>query len=57
VSVVAVDEVNRCKNQGLLIDRFTLASDSGLVNCVQKVTDICRRKAYFSMRYTLGSVC
>ena len=57
MSVVAVDEVNRCKNQGLLIDRFTLASDSGLVNCVQKVTDICRRKAYFSMRYTLGSVC
>jgi Ca-activated chloride channel homolog len=31
-----------------------LASDYGLVNFVQKVTDICRGKPYFSTPYTLG---
>jgi len=31
-----------------------LASDYGLVNFVQKVTEICRGKAYFTTPYTLG---
>ena len=31
-----------------------LASDYGLVSFVQKVTEICRGKAYFTTPYTLG---
>ena len=31
-----------------------LASDYGLVNFVQKVTEICRGKAYFTTPMTLG---
>jgi len=33
---------------------FMLASDYGLVNFVQKVTEICRGKAYFTTPFTLG---
>ena len=49
-----LEEVNRCKKQGLLINTFMLASDYGLVNFVQKVTELCRGKAYFTTPYTLG---
>ena len=49
-----LEEVNRCKKQGVLINTFMLASDYGLVNFVQKVTEICRGKAYFTTPYTLG---
>jgi len=49
-----LEEVNRCKKQGILINTFMLASDYGLVNFVQKVTEICRGKAYFTTPYTLG---
>jgi len=49
-----LEEVNRCKKQGILINTFMLASDYGLVNFVQKVTAICRGKAYFTTPYTLG---
>ncbi len=49
-----LDEVNRCKKQGILINTFMLASDYGLVNFVQKVTEICRGKAYFTTPFTLG---
>ena len=31
-----------------------LASDYGLVQFVQKVTEMCRGKAYFTTPYTLG---
>ena len=49
-----LEEVNHCKKQGILINTFMLASDYGLVNFVQKVTEICRGKAYFTTPYTLG---
>lgn len=49
-----LEEVNRCKKQGVIINTFMLASDYGLVNFVQKVTEICRGKAYFTTPYTLG---
>ncbi len=47
-------EVGRCRRNGILINTFMLASDYGLVNFVQKVTEICRGKAYFTTPYTLG---
>jgi Ca-activated chloride channel homolog len=49
-----LEEVNRCKKQGILINTFMLASDYGLVNFVQKVTELCRGKAYFTTPHTLG---
>jgi Ca-activated chloride channel family protein len=49
-----MEEVARCKKQGILINTFMLASDYGLVNFVQKVTELCRGKAYFTTPYTLG---
>jgi len=49
-----LEEVSRCKKQGILINTFMLASDYGLVNFVQKVTEICRGKAYFTTPYNLG---
>ena len=49
-----LEEVSRCKKQGILINTFMLASDFGLVNFVQKVTELCRGKAYFTTPYTLG---
>jgi Ca-activated chloride channel family protein len=48
------EEVARCKRQGILINTFMLASDYGLVQFVQKVTEICRGKAYFTTPHTLG---
>src|SRR5215472_1317871 len=48
------EEVNRCKKQGILINTFMLASDYGLVSFVQKVTELCRGKAYFTTPYNLG---
>jgi Ca-activated chloride channel family protein len=49
-----LEEVNRCKKQGIIINTFMLASDYGLVNFVQKVTELCRGKAYFTTPNTLG---
>ncbi len=49
-----LEEVGRCKRQGILINTFMLASDSGLVQFVQQVTELCRGKAYFTTPYTLG---
>ncbi|HEY3741746.1 MAG TPA: hypothetical protein VGL53_17965 [Bryobacteraceae bacterium] len=49
-----LEEVNRCKRQGILINTFMLASDYGLVQFVQKVTELCRGKAYFTTPYNLG---
>jgi len=49
-----LEEVNRCKKQGILINTFMLASDYGLVSFVQKVTEMCRGKAYFTTPYNLG---
>jgi Ca-activated chloride channel homolog len=49
-----LEEVARCKKQGILINTFMLASDYGLVQFIQKVTEMCRGKAYFTTPYTLG---
>lgn len=49
-----LEEVNRCKKAGIIINTFMLASDYGLVNFVQKVTELCRGKAYFTTPHTLG---
>ncbi len=49
-----LEEVAKCKRAGILINTFMLASDYSLVHFVQKVTEICRGKAYFSTPYTLG---
>jgi Ca-activated chloride channel family protein len=49
-----LEEVNRCKKKGIIINTFMLASDYGLVNFVQKVTELCRGKAYFTTPHTLG---
>jgi len=49
-----LEEVSRCKRQGIMINTFMLASDYGLIQFVQKVTELCRGKAYFTTPYTLG---
>lgn len=49
-----LEEVGRCKRQGIMINTFMLASDHGLVQFVQQVTELCRGKAYFTTPYTLG---
>jgi Ca-activated chloride channel homolog len=49
-----LEEVSKCKRAGVLINTFMLASDYGLVQFVQKVTEMCRGKAYFTTPCTLG---
>ena len=49
-----LEEVAKCKRAGVLINTFMLASDYSLVHFVQKVTELCRGKAYFTTPYTLG---
>jgi Ca-activated chloride channel homolog len=49
-----LEEVGRCKKQGILINTFMLASDYGLVQFIQKVTEMCRGKAYFTTPMNLG---
>lgn len=49
-----LEEVGRCKRQGIQINTFMLAGDYDLVAFVQKVTELCRGKAYFTTPYTLG---
>ncbi|HWF37925.1 MAG TPA: VWA domain-containing protein [Candidatus Acidoferrales bacterium] len=49
-----MEEVAKCKRSGILINTFMLASDYSLVHFVQKITELCRGKAYFTTPYTLG---
>ena len=49
-----IEEVAKCKRAGILINTFMLASDYSLVQFVQKITELCRGKAYFTTPYTLG---
>ena len=49
-----LEEVSKCKRAGVMINTFMLASDYGLVQFVQKVTEMCRGKAYFTTPYSLG---
>jgi Ca-activated chloride channel family protein len=49
-----LEEVARCKRSNVMINTFMLASDYGLVQFVQKVSQMCRGKAYFTTPDTLG---
>jgi Ca-activated chloride channel family protein len=49
-----LEEVNKCKRAGIMINTFMLASDYSLVHFVQKITEMCKGKAYFTTPYTLG---
>jgi Ca-activated chloride channel family protein len=49
-----LEEVARCKRSNIMINTFMLASDPGLVAFVQRVSAMCRGKAYFTTPDTLG---
>ena len=49
-----LEEVNKCKRAGIMINTFMLASDYSLVHFVQKITEMCKGKAYFTTPYKLG---
>ncbi|MEO8735361.1 MAG: VWA domain-containing protein [Edaphobacter sp.] len=50
-----LQEVSRCKRSNIMINTFMLASDFTLVQFVQKVSAMCRGKAYFTTPQTLGN--
>jgi len=47
-------EVAECRRSDILVNTFMLARDYDLVAFVQKVTEMCRGKAYFTTPMTLG---
>ena len=47
-------EVTQCRKSNILINTFMLARDRDLVTFVQKITEICRGKAYFTTPHSLG---
>jgi Ca-activated chloride channel homolog len=49
-----LEEVNKCKRAGIMINTFMLASDYSLVHFVQQITEMCKGKAYFTTPYNLG---
>src|SRR6202050_2883147 len=49
-----LEEVSRCKRSNIMINTFMLASDFTLMQFVQKVSAMCRGKAYFTTPETLG---
>jgi Ca-activated chloride channel family protein len=49
-----LEEVNKCKRAGIMINTFMLASDYSLIHFVQKITEMCKGKAYFTTPYNLG---
>src|SRR6202000_2532206 len=49
-----LEEVARGKRANIMINTFMLASDLVLVQCVQRMTKMCRGKAYFTTPDTLG---
>lgn len=49
-----LEEVARCKRSNVMINTFMLASDFGLMQFVQKMTQMCRGKAYFTTPDRLG---
>ncbi|MBB5064738.1 VWA domain-containing protein [Granulicella mallensis] len=50
-----LQEVSRCKRAGIMINTFMLAQDFALVQFVQKVSAMCRGKAYFTTPQNLGN--
>ena len=49
-----LEEVNKCKRAGIMINTFMLATDYSLVHFVQRITEMCKGKAYFTTPYNLG---
>ena len=49
-----LEEVNKCKRASIMINTFMLATDYSLVQFVQKITQMCKGKAYFTTPYNLG---
>lgn len=49
-----LQEVARCRRSAIMINTFMLASDPGLVQFVQRVSAMCRGKAYFTTPENLG---
>ena len=49
-----LEEVNKCKRVNIMINTFMLATDYSLVNFVQRITQMCRGKAYFTTPQNLG---
>ena len=49
-----LEEVARCKRANIMINTFMLTNDHSLVQFVQKVSEMCRGKAYFTTPQTLG---
>jgi uncharacterized protein with von Willebrand factor type A (vWA) domain len=50
-----LEEVSRCKRAGVMINTFMLAQDFQLVQFVQKMSAMCRGKAYFTTPQNLGN--
>ncbi len=50
-----LEEVARCKRSNIMINTFMLASDFSLMQFVQKVSAMCRGKAYFTTPENLGN--
>ena len=50
-----LQEVSRCKRSNIMINTFMLAQDFQLVQFVQKVSAMCRGKAYFTSPENLGN--
>ena len=50
-----LQEVARCKRSNIQINTFMLAQDFALVQFIQKVSAMCRGKAYFTTPQTLGN--
>ena len=50
-----LEEVSRCKRANIMINTFMLASDFQLMQFVQKVSAMCRGKAYFTTPQNLGN--
>ena len=51
-----LDQLGRLAKQGVqvVMHNTLAASDYGLINFIQKVTELCRGKAYFTTPQTLG---
>ena len=54
VVALTLKEVAACRRQGILVNTFMLARDRDLVAFVQRVTQMCRGKAYFTSPWSLG---
>lgn len=50
-----LEEVARCKRSNIMINTFMLAQDFALMQFVQKVSAMCRGKAYFTSPENLGN--